>query len=133
MLAAFVDTNVVVYAFTDSSKAEHARTALRGAVISVQVLNEFANVAIRKRLRDEKTLAEEIASIRLLASDVTAVDDETHDLARQIAFRYQLAFYDSALLAAALLADCDTFYSEDMQDGLVIEGVLTIRNPFLVS
>ena len=40
------------------------------------------------------------------------------------------SFYDSALLASALLADCDTFYSEDLQNGLVIEGSLTIRNPF---
>ena len=41
-----------------------------------------------------------------------------------------LGFYDSALLASALLADCDTFFSEDMQNGLVIEDQLTICNPF---
>ena len=129
-MPAFVDTNVVVYAFTDGPKAERARAVLRGAVISVQVLNEFANVAIRKRGRDEEALDWEIASIRSQTGDVVAINSATHDLARHIAFRHRLNFYDSALLAAALLADCDTFYSEDMQDGLVIEGVLTIRNPF---
>jgi predicted nucleic acid-binding protein len=129
-LPAFVDTNVVVYAFTDEPKSGRARAVLRNAVISVQVLNEFANVAIRKRLLQADALAEEIASIRLQASHVTAVDAETHDLARELAFGYRLGFYDSALLAAALLADCDVFYSEDMQDSLVIDGVLSIRNPF---
>lgn len=129
-MPAFVDTNVVVYAFTDGPKAARARAVLQGAVISVQVLNEFANVAIRKRGREEETLEWEIASIRSQAGDVIAIDGAVHDLARHIAFRHKLGFYDSALLAAALLADCDTFYSEDMHDGLVVEGVLTIRNPF---
>ena len=44
--------------------------------------------------------------------------------------RYKIAFYDAAIVAAALLADCDTLWSEDMHDGLVIDGRLTIRNPF---
>lgn len=126
----FVDTNVLVYAFADGPKAGRARAILRGAIISVQVLNEFANVAIRKRGRDETTLDWEIASIRNQVGNVITVDETVHDAARRIAFRHRLGFYDSALLAAALLADCDIFYSEDMHDGLVIEGVLTIRNPF---
>lgn len=50
--------------------------------------------------------------------------------ARGIAERYQLSFYDALIVAAALAAGCDTLFSEDMHDGLVIEGRLTIRNPF---
>jgi predicted nucleic acid-binding protein len=44
--------------------------------------------------------------------------------------RYKLATYDAMLIASALVAECDVFWSEDMHDGLVIDGTLTIRNPF---
>ena len=126
----FADTNIVVYAFDDEEKSDIALAALDGAIISVQVLNEFANVCLRKLHYDQATLDGLIADIRSKVSQVVAVKEETHDLARKITFRYKLAFYDSALRASALLSDCDTFYSEDLQDGLVVEGSLTIRNPF---
>ncbi len=44
--------------------------------------------------------------------------------------RYGLAVYDAMIAAAALLADCDTLLSEDMQDGLVIDGRLRVVDPF---
>jgi predicted nucleic acid-binding protein len=44
-----------------------------------------------------------------------------------------LSVYGSLIAAAALLAGCKTLYSEDMQDGQVIERKLTIRNPFKVG
>jgi len=37
------------------------------------------------------------------------------------------------IVAAALLADCDTLYSEDMQHGQVFDGRLTIINPFIAK
>ena len=127
----FADTNIVVYAFGDDEQSDIALVTLHGAIISVQVLNEFANVCLRKLHYDQATLDGLIASIRSKVSQVVAVTEETHDLARKITFRYKLSFYDSALLASALLADCDTFYSEDLQHGLVIENQLTVRNPFI--
>jgi predicted nucleic acid-binding protein len=127
----FVDTNVVVYGFGAGSKSELALTILQDATISVQVLNEFANVCIRKLGHDRATLNRLISEIRSQVSAIAPVTEETHDLARRIVFRYQLGFYDSALLASALLADCDTFFSEDLHDGLVIEDQLTVRNPFV--
>lgn len=126
----FVDTNIVVYAYSESANTPRAREVLGGATISVQVLNEFSNVAIRKLRRDEEDLDRHIASITGQVLQVLNIDMATHDLARIITFKYKLNFYDAALLASAVLADCDTFYSEDMHDGLVIEGTLTIRNPF---
>ena len=126
----FVDTNVVVYAYGGEPKAAQADMVLAGAAISVQVLNEYANVALKKLRYDERQLKARILSIRSKIGAIYPVDEITHDLARKLAFRYRLGFYDAALLGSALLADCDTFYSEDMQDGLVIERVLTIRNPF---
>jgi predicted nucleic acid-binding protein len=129
-LTHFVDTNIVVYAFEDGPNAARADGLLAGAIISVQVLNEFANVAIRKLGYDAEMLENTVFSIRSQVRRIAIVDETTHDLAREIVFRYKLGFYDSALLAAALLADCDTFYSEDLQHGLMVEGQLRIVNPF---
>ena len=126
----FVDTNIVIYAFESGNKSESALAALNGATISVQVLNEFAAVCLRKLRYDRPTLDLLVSGIRALVDPIVPVTEEIHDLAREIVFQYKLGFYDSALIAAALLADCDTFYSEDMHDGLVIEDRLTIVNPF---
>ena len=129
-MAHFVDTNIVVYAFGPGLKAEPAIAVLSGATISVQVLNEFANVCLRKLHYNHSTLDLLIAEIRALVKIIEPIGEETHDLARESAAHYMLGFYDSALVAAALLAECDTFYSEDMQNGLVFEGQMRIVNPF---
>ncbi len=130
-MAHFIDTNVVLYAFGAGEKVNISLRLLKDATISVQVLNEFANVAIRKLHYSMEDLASAIRDIRRAAASVAIIDNDTHDLARKINARYKFSFYDSALIASALLTDCDTFYSEDMQDGMVIEGSLTIRNPFV--
>jgi predicted nucleic acid-binding protein len=57
---------------------------------------------------------------------------ETHDLGKLIAERYKLSVYDAMIVAAALLGGCDTLYSEDMQDGLLIDNQLRICNPFTI-
>jgi len=61
---------------------------------------------------------------------VNPLTEETHDLGMQIADRYQLSIYDSMIVASALSAGCKTLFSEDMQDGLVINRKLRIKNPF---
>lgn len=53
--------------------------------------------------------------------------------AMQIEARYQASYWDALILAAALAAGCDTLYSEDMQDGQMFEGRLTVKNPFAGS
>jgi predicted nucleic acid-binding protein len=129
-LSHFIDTNIVVYAYAAGPKQERAGELLAGATISVQVLNEFANVALRKLGYDEAKLEQRIDSIRGQVNTIVPIDEPTHDLARDIVFRHKLNFYDSALLASALLADCELFYSEDMHNGLIIEDQLTICDPF---
>lgn len=126
----FIDTNVAVYAMLGGPKAPRALEVLSGATINVQVLNEFTNVCLRNLHYDRRTIDQLVAEIRAEVVRIEPVTEATHDLAREIVFRYQLGFYDSALLAAALLADCETFYSEDLQHGLMIERQLTIINPF---
>ncbi len=45
--------------------------------------------------------------------------------------RYRFSYFDSLILASALTANCQILYSEDLQHGQVIDGRLTIINPFL--
>jgi predicted nucleic acid-binding protein len=50
--------------------------------------------------------------------------------AGRLARRYTLSHWDALIVAAALTARCDLLYSEDLQDGLVVDGRLTVVNPF---
>ncbi|MCE6949951.1 hypothetical protein LAZ29_03305 [Cereibacter sphaeroides] len=55
---------------------------------------------------------------------------QTYEVGRAVAERYGLSVYDSMIVAAALIAGCNTLWTEDMQDGHVVEGRLRIVNPF---
>lgn len=132
MPADFFDTNILVYfALEDSRKAEKAKSLItRGGTISVQVLNEFANVVRNKRKRSWKEARSLLDTLQAVF-DVVPVTIETHELGLALSERHQLAIYDAMIVAAALLAGCETLWSEDMHDGLVIGGQTTIRNPFV--
>ena len=127
----FFDTNVLLYLLSaDAAKADRAEELLAiGGTISVQVLNEFAAVASRKLRMSWIEIREVLAQIRAVCA-VAPMTVETHDRAVRIAERYGLSIYDALIVSAALLANCKTLHSEDMQDGQVIERQLTIRNPF---
>jgi predicted nucleic acid-binding protein len=127
-----IDTNIAIYAFTKDHKRQTAMELLSaGPKISVQLLNEFASVGLRKRKLDWLELEESLDIITRLASSMRAVGYDVHDLARVIAQRYNIGFYDSLFVAAAKLDHCEILYSEDMHHGLVVEDKLTIINPFL--
>jgi predicted nucleic acid-binding protein len=53
-----------------------------------------------------------------------------HEAALEISARTGYQFYDALIIAAALEAGCTPLFSEDLHDGQVINGGLTIRNPF---
>ena len=127
----FFDTNVVLYLLSaDTAKADRAEELLAiGGIISVQVLNEFTAVASRKLRMSWPEIREVLAQVRAVCN-VEPMSVDTHDRAAQLAERYGLSIYDALIVAAALLAGCSTLYSEDMQNGQVIERQLTIRNPF---
>ena len=131
MPGSFFDTNVVMYlASGDPTKADRTESLIAGGgIISVQVLNEVANVARRKmRLSWEQTRAF-LSTVRALLP-VEPLTIETHETGLVLAERYRLSTYDSMIAAAALLADCDTLWSEDMQNGMLIDTRLRIANPF---
>jgi predicted nucleic acid-binding protein len=127
----FLDSNVLVYAFTADPRAVTAQTLLeRGAVVSVQGLNEFANVARRKLGRTWAEVRAALDSIRDVCRTIVPVDIETHRDALHVADHYGYAFFDALMIASAVRADCTVLWSEDMHDGHVIDKRLRIANPF---
>jgi predicted nucleic acid-binding protein len=127
----FLDTNVLVYAFTTDPRATAAQALLgRGCVTSVQALNEFTNVARRKLGMNWQEVRQALAAIRTLCRTILPMDIETHADALGIAERHGYAIFDALMIAAALRADCAVLYSEDMQDGMAIGGRLRIVDPF---
>ena len=135
----FIDTNVLIYWVDDSARADTVEQLLAGeSVVSVQVLNEFANVLRKKR-------AMPLADIRFLSNtlinscEVYDLSVRTHLSALALMGRYKLSLYDANSVAAAGLSNCAVLYNEDMQDGLNIKlpepggaSALSIRNPFRI-
>lgn len=127
----FFDTNVLIYLLSaDAARADLVEEKLaEGATVSVQVLNEFASVALRQ-------LGMNVMEIREVLEPVTAIchvvplSIEIHRRGLQVAERYRFSFYDALIVAAALESNCTVLYTEDLQDGQVIDDVLAIKNPF---
>ena len=97
--------------------------------MSVQVLSEFASVMRRLHLSwpDIEAALSEFGRFCRPPAPLTL---QTHGAAMTIAASTGYHIYDSLLIAAALQVGCTIFLSEDMQHGRVIEGRLTIVNPF---
>jgi predicted nucleic acid-binding protein len=130
--SAFFDTNVFVYAVVqDDPRSQKTEELIaEGGTISVQVLNEFADVVRRKARMPWDEVRFAIENIKALCPDPLAVTIDTHQEALTIAEKYGYRIYDALIVASALEARCTILYSEDMQDGQVIDKALTIRNPF---
>lgn len=135
----FLDTNLFVYAFDQSSpaKAKRASGLIRKAVesgqgvVSYQVVQEFFNVALR-RFTQPMTAAEAEQYLDTVFRPLLAIHSSPalYFEALRIAARNRLAWYDSLIIAAAVEGKCDTLYSEDFQHGQEIDG-LKIENPFI--
>lgn len=130
----FLDTNILIYCYSSSEKNKQAKAQavanLPDVFISTQVLKEFTNVLQKKFKLDwseiRTALDEAENNFTVHTNTVTSIKN-----ACKIADRYGFSFYDSLIITAALEIDCTVLYSEDMQDGQVIEKTLTIKNPLL--
>ena len=133
MPVSFFDTNILAYlASSDTAKADRAETVIAaGGSISVQVLNELANVARRKM---QMSWDETHALLDMLRGLLTVhpLTTDVHETGLRLAERYGLSIYDAMIAASALHAGCDTLWSEDMQHGFVLDEGLRIVNPFRV-
>jgi predicted nucleic acid-binding protein len=128
----FFDTSVLFYLLSnDVRKADRVEALLahRG-IISVQVLNEFTVVALRKVGLPLQEIREILDTVRAVCM-VEPLTATTHDRGMEICERYKFSFYDSVIIAAALIVGAKVLYSEDLQHGQVIDRQLRIVNPFL--
>ncbi len=131
----FLDTNVWFYSFVDDqdlSKHERAKRliAMGDISISLQTIGEVCNSLLRKTSLDESEIQNIIASFYQHYEPIIPSEQDFLK-ASELRDRYHFSHWDSLMIAAALQAGASEFYSEDMQDGLIVDGTLTIRNPFL--
>jgi predicted nucleic acid-binding protein len=128
----FLDTNVFVYAIAQDDPRSHDAEELisAGGTVSVQVLNEFAAVVRKKTKMPWREVQVALESVIVLCPKPLPITIDTHKEALAIAEKYGYRIYDALIVASALEARCTILYSEDMQDGQVINGKLTVRNPF---
>ncbi|WP_322042834.1 PIN domain-containing protein [Paraburkholderia sp. J67] len=132
-----VDTNVIAYLFSsDATKADRAESLLvqgsSKSVISTQVFNEVTLVMSRKMKLAWPEIEALLDDVEALC-EIVPLTLEVHKEARRVAAHYGFRFYDSCIIAFALLEDCEVLYSEDMQHGQVIFDQLTVINPFRTS
>jgi len=127
----FLDTNVLLYALSEDERAEKAQALLaQPFVISAQALNEFANVGRKKLNMSWADIREAVDAVVALSATIVPVSEKITLAGLDLAQRYQLSFYDATMMAAAIGAGCERFYSEDLHAGLIVEKQLTIVNPF---
>jgi predicted nucleic acid-binding protein len=133
----FLDTNILLYAKVDDGSDKHIKchnlltVVLVGSelVTSVQVLNEYYVNALKKTITPaeiQNTVNQFISDFKIVPLTKELIP-ETH----RICNRYQFSYWDSNIVAAALEAKCKILYTEDLQDGQVIDNTLTVINPML--
>ena len=127
----FIDSNIFLYAFCDKDKEKQTKASkiiLDGGAISVQVINEVSANMLKKLNFSNDAIKEFI--IRCLNRyKIINVEPSTLLKAVEIRKQYNISYYDSSIIAAAIEANARILYSEDMQDSLTISE-LTIVNPF---
>ena len=133
--ADFIDANIWVYAFVEESAPSRKGAIAKqlvdrtGLAVSSQVINEFCNYLLRKTDAGEAKVAEAVQDFYRKCR-VVELTQAILLKASDLRTKYSLSFWDSLIVSAALASEAKTLYSEDMQDGLVVEGKLRIVNPF---
>ena len=132
----FVDTNVLLYAVSElpgeAAKRTRAREVLSetGLAVSVQVLQEFYYQATRTTRIGSLSHARALQFLEpILLFPIQAMTADVFLDAVNISQRFQLSYWDGAILAAARALGCDAVYSEDLSSEQDYDG-LRVINPF---
>jgi predicted nucleic acid-binding protein len=132
----FIDSNIWLYAFIESEsqsadKSSQARSLVQAndATVSTQVINEVCVNLVKKANVAEADVRRAVASF-YRRHTVVPLDRATLIKTSEVREQHSFSFWDSLIVASAILAGVDVLYSEDMQDGFEIGGV-RIVNPFL--
>jgi len=131
---AFFDTNVLVYLYSNDEPEKQGSAlkqieATESRWISTQVLSELSNTLFKKFKLDYPTIANVLKEIQA-SFQIMTVKPNAIEHALTLAQTYGYSYYDSLILAAALIQSCPVLYSEDMQHGQLIEQQTLILNPF---
>ena len=130
----FIDSNIWLYAFINNSeekKSEVAKNiiAANNITISTQVINEVSVNLIKKAKFSESDIQELVQDFyfnyRVIDIDSTILIN-----ASKLRQNYCFSYWDSLIVASALKASAKILYSEDMQNGLIVDKSLTVVNPF---
>ena len=132
-----LDTNILVYSVASEDHAGRRHSAatllerlgaVGGAIVPLQVIGELLNVARRKRiLATAAAIRRASQFLEAFACPPTGADDLV--AAAMLSARYDLQFFDALIVVVASRAGATALLSEDMQDGLQIDG-LPVLNPF---
>jgi len=130
-----IDTNVWIYLYASNLQAKYEKSQqlihenFANIILSTQVLGELYHVMTRKGLQSAEA-AKEIIVEMMATFPVSEIDIPNVMEAISIHQEYGYSYWDSLVIATALINDCCSLYSEDMQNNQLIEGKLRIINPF---
>ena len=132
----FWDTNIFVYMYSnDQEEKRQASLSLlekHTLFTSTQALNELCNVFTKKYNLKTSNIREFIRGITS-SFHIEIIMEKTIEEGLRIKGKYGYSYYDSLMLAAALQCNCNIFFTEDMNDGQIIDGKLKIVNPYKVK
>ena len=134
---AFLDTNLLIYLYSEKELAKRSIACeiidKYDCMISIQSIKEASNVWYKKFGWNGAKIEKHINNLVLLCDDILQISIKTVFSAISIKDKYAFSFYDCLIIASAIEADCELLFSEDMQDGQVINGTLKITNPFGIT
>jgi predicted nucleic acid-binding protein len=130
----FIDTNMLIYYISEdkvkANKVQKLLTLPFDFVISTQVVSEFIHTCHRKKLLPADDIRKVVEEF-LRFVELSQISESTIFTAFDLKERYGFSWYDSLIIAAAFENNCSILFSEDMHNGLEINGKMAIRNPFL--
>ena len=140
----FIDTNIFLYSILDDKtkgkeneqKAKKAKRFILAMdadselIVSTQILNEIYVNLLKHKLAEE-SIINSINAIVDSSHKIIAIDWNLLQVGWELKQKYKFSYWDSLVVAAAFLSDCKVLYSEDMQDGLVINKTLKVSNPLI--
>jgi len=132
----FIDSNIWLYLILQDDDEKYKiiekyliKNNLNSTfIITYQVINEVANIMLKNNF----TEIEVRENIEYLFK-VCTLQDFTKEImltASSVREKYSISFWDSIIIGSAIFAKCDLLISEDMQDGLMIDNKLLIKNIF---
>jgi predicted nucleic acid-binding protein len=133
----FLDTNVIIYLYSEDENEK--RDAIykcvnnNRCITSTQALNEASNVWLKKYSLDKNQIIEYLDGVEIVCDEILLIQRKTINQALNIKECYGFSYYDSLMLASALEGNCQIIFTEDMNDGQIIENTLKIVNPFKES